>query len=57
MYTLVEIFQTGGNISTPVEIFTPRLKYVYLGGNISTPVEIFSPGWELKKIIVICGMP
>ena len=47
--TKVEIFPLQFKYIFPVEIFIPRLKYLYLGGNIY--MEIFSLGWELKKIL------
>ena len=34
MYTPLEIFQPGGNISTLVEIFIPQLKYFQPGNKV-----------------------
>ena len=40
------IYHRSGNISTAVEIFSPRWKYYHRGRNILTAVEILSPRWK-----------
>ena len=35
-------FHRGENVSTAVEMFTPRWKCLHRGGNVSTAVEIIS---------------
>ena len=58
-------FHRGENVSTAVEMFTPRWKcfhrggnyfhrgdnYFHRGGNVSTAVEMFPPRWNVSTAV------